>query len=89
MAQLWDVNTGQLRSTLTHPDELVRSVAFSPDRQSLATVTDDFSVRLWDVALPDPGGAVNKICQSVRRDFTDEERETYLPGESDDPVCPL
>ena len=46
---MWDVATGTLQQTLTHTDG-VSSVVFSPDGQTLASGSDDATIRLWDVA---------------------------------------
>ncbi|MGG2460532.1 trypsin-like peptidase domain-containing protein [Streptomyces sp. RGM 3693] len=86
-ARLWDVATGQARTTRTGHTSEVRSVAFSPDGHTLATGSAD-GTWLWDIALPDQDGAISKICQTIHRDLTPEERSVYLPGQSPSPVCP-
>ncbi|MFH8799416.1 trypsin-like peptidase domain-containing protein [Streptomyces sp. NPDC017936] len=40
---------------LTGHDQPLQSVAFSPDGRTLATASDDHSVRLWNVATGKPG----------------------------------
>ena len=47
--KLWDVDTGQEKPSLTGHTSWVRSVAFSPDGQTLASGSRDDTVKLWDV----------------------------------------
>ena len=47
--KLWDVNNGQLKTSLEHSKHIVASVAFSPDGSMLAAVDKD-DVRLWEAA---------------------------------------
>jgi WD40 repeat protein len=49
IAQVWDTQSGQRLAILRHPVNIT-ATAFSPDGQSLATVTHDGLIRLWDVA---------------------------------------
>ncbi|GAB7184314.1 hypothetical protein ATKI12_4145 [Kitasatospora sp. Ki12] len=86
--RLWDAATGKSRTALTGHSAAVNSVVFSPDGRTLATASGDTTARLWNVVLLPPAEAIQKICRTVGRDLTPEERKAYLPGQSTDPVCP-
>ncbi|MCA9199751.1 MAG: protein kinase [Planctomycetales bacterium] len=47
--RIWDTNSGRLRSSLTEYDGQIRSLAFSPDGRTLASVSSGGVARLWSV----------------------------------------
>ncbi len=47
--KLWDVRDGKCLKILQGHSSWVRSVAFSPNGETLATGSDDQTVKLWDV----------------------------------------
>jgi WD40 repeat protein/tRNA A-37 threonylcarbamoyl transferase component Bud32 len=47
---LWDTATGRKRGALRGHERLVTSVAFTRDGKTLASGSDDHTVKLWDVA---------------------------------------
>jgi WD40 repeat protein len=72
--RLWDLHTGELRSTLTAHRDLTQTVAFSPDGCFLASGSRDQSVRLWRVAeIIEPG-------KGAEKDGTGQEAAFILLG---------
>jgi WD40 repeat protein len=71
--RLWDVESGQpLGEPLQGHTASVSSVAFSPDGATLASGSDDATIRRWDVAWQ------ASACRAAGRNLTWEEWQRYL-----------
>ncbi|MEK8103921.1 hypothetical protein NKG94_00325 [Micromonospora sp. M12] len=77
--RLWDVASGTAGRILAGDVE-VSDLAVSPDNGALATVGRYGVVRLWGRVFPNQATAMDKICGSVVRNPTEQERKTYLPA---------
>ncbi|MFI2241689.1 nSTAND1 domain-containing NTPase [Streptomyces chrestomyceticus] len=76
--RLWDLASAQPRLTLPGRGWPVTSMAVSPDGRTLAVGQTDNKVHLWRLDLPVPEEAIARICHTVDRDLTRQERTTYL-----------
>jgi WD40 repeat protein len=87
--RLWDVASHrQIGSPLTGHTDAVASVAFSPDRTTLATGSDDKSIQLWNVSQLG-GDPAAFLCKSVGQAFTGDQWQTLVPvGTKYRPLCP-
>jgi WD40 repeat protein/serine/threonine protein kinase len=61
LIRVWDVDTWKVSSVLAGHRAKVSSLAISPDGQTLASGSDDTTIRLWDLRTLGP--AVNSILQ--------------------------
>jgi WD40 repeat protein len=76
---LWDIKTHQpIGHTLIHPMHLsaseVTSLAFSPDNNTLASISNDGTTVLWDLK---PESWIRISCQRSGRNLTIDEWEQY------------
>ncbi|MFI0263083.1 helix-turn-helix domain-containing protein [Streptomyces sp. NPDC017056] len=87
--RLWDITSVRPRATLPGRGWPVTSMAVSPDGRTLAVGQGDNKAHLWHLDLPTPDEAISRICHSVGRDLTPQERSTYLPDPPrHHPACP-
>jgi WD40 repeat protein len=84
---LRDIDTGYARTTFIGHTGDVQSLAFSPNGRTLASASSDSTVRLWKATLPSPARAILKMCRTIHRDLTKQERSLYLPAQMTGPVC--
>ncbi|MFG3343854.1 trypsin-like peptidase domain-containing protein [Streptomyces sp. NPDC048018] len=70
---------------LTGHTETVRTVAFSPDGETLATVGDDHTMRLWDVATG-KARIFRKLTNEVYSASFSPDGRTLATGDADDTV---
>ena len=52
--RIWDTTTGKHINTLEGHLAGISTIAWSPDSKSLASGSDDKSIRLWDVSTVGP-----------------------------------
>jgi len=49
-ASVWDIQSGELRLTVSNHTDLVGGIAYNPDGTSFATASHDGTTRLWDAS---------------------------------------
>jgi WD40 repeat protein len=85
--RVWYVPTGQLHAVLRGHKARVRRIAFSPDGRRLASVSEDHTVRVWDViaakelaSLPGPHGDRDWLPEYGSVSFSPDGRLLATPG---------
>ncbi|KAA6211993.1 hypothetical protein CP973_21040 [Streptomyces albofaciens JCM 4342] len=87
VVRLWDIASARPRMTLSGRGWPVTSMAVSPDGHTLAIGQGDNKAHLWHLDLPAPDEAISRICRTVGRDLTEQERSTYLPDPPRHTAC--
>jgi WD40 repeat protein/tetratricopeptide (TPR) repeat protein len=64
-ARVWDSNTGAVLLVLSEQDKSVRTAAFSPDGERIATSLDDGTVRIWDARTGAELLALSGFCSAA------------------------
>ena len=71
---------------LTGHKSWVRSVAFSPDGSTIATGSDDKTIRFWDARTGAPKNTITEYTSSVRSVAFSPDGSTIATGGSDDTI---
>ena len=77
--QLWDLDTGNCKSTFTGPGDIT-SLVFSPDGRTLAGGCKDGTVLLWDVDDDNPFIIDISYRDSDNNETTLEEKDSEFPN---------
>ncbi|MGW3183941.1 protein kinase domain-containing protein [Kitasatospora sp. NPDC001119] len=72
--QLWDLNTGELRQTMTMPGRGPTAIWLEPEGRTAATASPGLTIRLWDLRS---GRAVRTVTSPIG-----EVRSLVLSGDS-------
>jgi WD40 repeat protein len=64
--RLWDTHNGKLLGVCTGHTQGVRWLAFSPDGETLASVSDDSTLRFWNVRTQQELLSIQRLADPVR-----------------------
>lgn len=69
---LWDIKQSVTLTTFKAHDKTIHVLAFHPNGRTLATGSEDWSVRLWNVAT-------GRLLLTLRRDLGEARRLAFSP----------
>ena len=84
---IYDAQTGEELDLLTGHTSSVRSVSFSPDGQTLASGSDDDTIRLWEVSTGRTVRTLTGHTNSVYSVSFSPDGQTLASGSDDDTIC--
>jgi hypothetical protein len=86
--KLWDLSDPEkpvLLATFSGHNSLISTVLFLPDGHTLATASNDQTVRLWET---DVEAVAARVCEVAYPRITAQEWDQYFPGLPYTPPCP-
>jgi WD40 repeat protein len=81
--RLWD-NQNRLQATLYGHGDVVLDAAFSDDRHTLATVSRDGTLMVWDT---NPDRVALEVCEALGVEFTRDQWNMYITDLPYQTVC--
>lgn len=63
--RLWDLRSGKLRGVFKGHAEGVRWLAFSPDKETLASASSDSTLRFWDLRTQQELLSVQRLADPI------------------------
>ena len=81
--KLWDINSGELKTTLTGHTGYVYSIAFSPDGSTLASCSSDKTIKFWDINSGELKNTLIEHSDSVSSITFSPDGSTLASGSKD------
>jgi WD40 repeat protein len=81
--KLWNLRTGELKSTLTGHSQAILSVAFSPDGRTLGSGSYDKTIKLWDVGTDELRSTLTGHSDTVNSVAFSPDGQSLASGSDD------